>query len=209
MPRTADPILVATSSTHKAAELREVLSPVMRRELRTLADLDVPAPSDDIEIHDSFHANAVAKARYFARVTGLTVVSDDSGIVVDALDGLPGVRSKRFCGRTDLKGEALDNANNALLLERLAYTPADHRTAHYTCVAVWLEPERPPLSTLATVTGRIADTPAGDNGFGYDPIFSFPPLGVTFAQLDAATKNLHSHRGRAFRALAATVPNPK
>lgn len=189
MPRTPDPILVATSSAHKAAELREVLSSVMRRELRTLADLDVPSPPEDIEIHDSFHANAVAKARYFARLTGLTVLSDDSGIVVDALDGLPGVRSKRFCSRTELKGEALDLANNALLLERLADTPAQHRTAHYACAAVWLDPARPPLCTLATVTGRIADAPAGDNGFGYDPIFSFPPLGVTFAQLDAATKN--------------------
>lgn len=205
MPRTPDPILVATTSAHKAAELREVLLPVMRRELRTLAELDVPPPPEDIEIHDSFHANAVAKARYFARLTGLTVVSDDSGIVVDALGGLPGVRSKRLCGRIDLKGEALDHANNAMLLERLADTPAERRTAHYTCAAVWLEPERPPLCTLATVTGRIADAPAGDNGFGYDPIFAFPPLGVTFAQLDAATKNRHSHRGRAFRALAAAV----
>lgn len=205
MPQTPAPILVATSSAHKAAELRGILAPTLDRELRTLADLDVPAPSEEIEIHDTFHANAVAKARYFARITGLTVVSDDSGIVVHALGGLPGVRSKRFCGRTDLQGDALDHANNALLLERIADVPAERRTAHYTCAAVWLDAERLPLCTIATVTGRIAEAPAGDAGFGYDPIFFFPPLGVTFAQLDTATKNHYSHRGCAFRALAAAI----
>lgn len=205
MRRAPHPILIATNSADKAAELRAILAPVLQHELRTLAELDVPPPEDDIEIHHSFRANAIAKARYFAGVTGMTVMSDDSGIVVHALGGLPGVHSKRFSRRTDLHGRALDHANNTLLLDRLVHMPAEDRTAHYTCAAVWLEPDHAPVCTLATVTGEIAHAPAGTAGFGYDPIFFFPPLDRTFAQLAPSVKNQHSHRGRAIRALAASL----
>lgn len=207
MPKPLEAILLATRSADKANEVRAILSAGATHEIRTLSELGVrPTPAEDgLEVHESFLANALAKARYFARLTGRPVLTDDSGIVVDALGGAPGVRSKRFAGRSDLAGLDLDHANNDLLLERLHGIPPNQRAAHYACAAVYLELGQPPLFAIATVTGTIALEPIGHSGFGYDPIFFFPPLGLTFAQLDDGAKNRHSHRGRAFRALAATA----
>lgn len=199
------PLLLATRSTDKAREVREILAPLVARPIRTLDELGIPPADaeDHIEIHDTFRANAIAKAEYFARLTALTVLSDDSGIAVDALGGEPGVRSRRFSGRPDLAGPDLDAANNARLLDRLRGVPQPRRSAHYLCAAALLAPGRTPAIALGAVSGLIAPAPDGRHGFGYDPLFLFPPLGLTFGRLSPRQKHDFSHRGRAFRALAA------
>jgi XTP/dITP diphosphohydrolase len=173
----------------------------------TLDDAGLPAiPDEDhLERFHTFAGNALAKAEHFSRRSGLPVIADDSGLCVDALAGLPGVRSRRFSGRDDLQGEDLDRANNQTLLDRLHGVPATARTAHYVCVAVLLWPGAPPATALGSVSGFILDAPAGNRGFGYDPLFLLPELGRSFAQVDAATKHRFSHRGRAFRALAPII----
>jgi XTP/dITP diphosphohydrolase len=199
------PLLVATRSSDKAREIRQILGPLLQRELITLADLALEeSPAEDqLEVHTTFRDNAIAKASHFHALTDLDVLADDSGIAVDFLGGAPGVYSKRFSGRMDLSGVALDNANNQLLLQRLVGLPAPERGAHYACAAVLLYAGRCPVAALGSVSGRIVTEPAGTAGFGYDPLFFYPPLARTFAEIDPATKNLHSHRSRAFRALAA------
>ena len=200
-----EPLLLATRSDDKAREVREILTPLVARSIRTLAELGIPASDaeEHIEVHDTFRANALAKAEYFARLTALPVLSDDSGIAVDALGGQPGVRSRRFSGRRDLSGPGLDAANNARLLERLRDVPEPRRGAYYLCAAALVAPGHTPVVALGSVSGRIAVAPDGRHGFGYDPLFFFPPLGLTFGRLSPRLKHDFSHRGRAFRALAA------
>jgi XTP/dITP diphosphohydrolase len=200
-------LLVATRSAHKLREIREILRPARTLELIDLDDAGVaPLPDEDaIEAFDSFRENALAKARYFAQRARLPTLADDSGIVVHALGGEPGVRSRRFAARTDLSGLALDDANNALLLERLQRVPDRARTAHYVCAAALALPNGPNATAIGTCSGQILHAPAGTAGFGYDPLFFMPEIGVTFAQLDAHAKHRYSHRARALRALLAIL----
>jgi XTP/dITP diphosphohydrolase len=199
------PLLVATRSSDKAREIRQILGPLLQRDLITLADLALEESpvEDQLEIHTTFRDNAFAKATHFHSLTGYDIIADDSGIAVDILGGEPGVHSKRFSGRMDLTGVALDTANNQLLLQRLDRRPIHERSAHYACAAVLVCSGRSPIAALGSVSGRIAYDPAGTAGFGYDPIFFYPPLSRTFAEIDPATKNMLSHRARAFRALTA------
>jgi XTP/dITP diphosphohydrolase len=199
-------LLLATRSPHKADEIRSILGPLGYC-LETLAERGVaPDPSEDaIETHATFRDNAEAKARWFAVRTRAVVLADDSGLRVDALDGEPGVRTKRFSGRADLSGQALDDANNALLLERLREVPDERRTARYVCCAAVAWPDGRTLAASGTVHGRIAREPAGLGGFGYDPLFFVPALGARFAEVEPGAKNAMSHRSRAFRALAAAL----
>lgn len=200
------PLLLATRSVHKAREIARLLAP-LGLEVVTLEDLGVdPAPEEDtIEAHETFRANAIAKARYFAAALSRIALADDSGLRVDALDGAPGVRTKRFSGRTDLEGRALDHANNALLLEKLEAVPEERRGARYVCSAAVAWPDGRAVATAGTVSGRIADEPRGEAGFGYDPLFHVPELGARFAEVSAERKNAISHRARAFRALATVL----
>lgn len=200
-------LLLATRSDDKAREIRAILGPLFPRPIRTLADLGIPEyPDEDaIESESTFRANALAKARYFHSLTGLDTLADDSGIQVDALGGAPGVRSRRFSGAS-LRGRELDRANNDTLLDVLALTPPARRGARYTCAAVLLLRDQPPLTALASTSGRILSQPRGNGGFGYDPLFLLPPLDRTFAEIPASAKHRVSHRGRAFRALAAAFP---
>ncbi|HSH46308.1 MAG TPA: non-canonical purine NTP pyrophosphatase, partial [Longimicrobiales bacterium] len=124
MPSARSTLLLATRSGHKADEIRKILDPLGLR-VETLADRGIEPLDEEegVEAFETFRENAVAKARYFARRADATVLADDSGLRVDALDGAPGVRTKRFSGRSDLEGQALDDANNALLLERLNGVP--------------------------------------------------------------------------------------
>lgn len=199
-------LVLATRSAHKAREIGQILAP-LELEVVTLADLGIePAPEEDtIEVHDTFAANALAKARFFAARLGRVALADDSGLRVDALDGAPGVHTKRFSGRTDLQGQALDDANNALLLEKLAGVDEDERGARYVCCAAMAWPDGRSLSAAGTVPGRIATEPRGKGGFGYDPLFHVPRLGARFADVSPEAKNAISHRSRAFRALAAAL----
>src|SRR5690606_7915072 len=122
----------------------------------------------------------------------------DSGLCVDALEGEPGVRSKRFSGRSNLRGQALDDANNAHLLQRLQHVAVPDRTARYVCVIALVTPWSEEVFR-GTVEGAILESPRGEGGFGYDPLFYVPHLDATFAEVPADTKNHHSHRGDAFR----------
>ncbi len=199
-------LVLATRSAHKAAEIERILAP-LGIHVQTLAELGVqPLEEEDaIEIHDTFRANAAAKAIYFASRLQRPVLADDSGLRVDALGGEPGVRTKRFSGRDDLSGSELDRANNALLLQRLDGVPDERRGARYVCAAVLGWSDGRTLCATGTVTGRIAPTPAGRAGFGYDPLFFVPTLGARFAEVDPAAKDAMSHRARAFRALASAL----
>ena len=135
-------------------------------------------------------------------MSGLPTLADDSGLRVDALDGAPGVWSKRFSGRNDLSGQELDDANNAKLMSELR--GQENRLASYACAAAWVN-GREELVAMGETSGRIVDEPSGDNGFGYDPYFFSTELGKTFGDAATAEKQVVSHRGRAFRALAAAL----
>jgi XTP/dITP diphosphohydrolase len=194
-------LLVATRSSHKLRELRELLGP-LRAELVDLDD--VGAEGEAIEDGDTFEANAARKARFYATLTGLATLADDSGLEVDALGGGPGVHTKRYSG-----DDATDETNNVKLLGALSGLELAARRARYRCVLTLVLPEeRGPRGghrvrlTRGTCSGRIATEPRGNGGFGYDPIFEpaqEPPGGRTLGQWSAAAKNTISHRGRAAR----------
>lgn len=197
-------LLLATRSPHKAREIRRILADdVPDLKLVDLEDVGIPYdPSEEeIEAFESFRENAAAKARHFRRLSGLATVADDSGLAVDALNGAPGVHSKRFAPDRGLKGEARDRANNRHLLDHLEGVAPEERTARYVCVAVLDRGEGDPVSFRGEAPGRILDEPRGDQGFGYDPLFFDDELGRTFAQISREEKNARSHRGKAFRAL--------
>lgn len=195
--------LLATRSQGKLRELRPLFA-AHRIALIDLDEADIAetAAEDVLEVFDSFEENALAKARYFHQVSGLPTFTDDSGIAVDALGGAPGVLSKRWSRRTDLSGQALDDENNRLLLERLR-GHADRR-AEYVCAAAFVD-DRVALVERGVVAGTIVDVPRGAHGFGYDPFFVSDELKKTFGEAARAEKEVVSHRGRAFRALLARV----
>jgi XTP/dITP diphosphohydrolase len=195
-------LLIATHSTHKLAELRELLH-LDRADLVSLDDVGIADEPD--ETGETFETNARIKARFGARRTGLPTLADDSGLEVDALNGAPGVRTRRYAGP-----DATDDDNNRKLLAALDAVPSDRRGARYVCVLALALPERDaadraavPIRTVrGTCRGRIATKPRGSNGFGYDPIFEpegEPPGGRTFGQWPPAEKHAVSHRGRAAR----------
>ncbi len=169
-----------------------------------LPELDIAesADEDELERFATFEENAMAKARYFHERTRLPVVADDSGLEVEALGRRPSVRSKRWSGRADLSGQALDDANNALLVQSLRDV-ADRR-ARYVCVAAYVD-SRHSLLRRGEAAGIILDEPRGAGGFGYDPYFVLAGTGRTFAELSVSEKEQLSHRGRAFSALIRAI----
>lgn len=194
------PWVLATRNAGKLRELRALLAdegiPVI-----DLSDAGVaPSPAeDDVECFETFQENALAKARWFsAQLPGRVVVADDSGLEVLALSGAPGVRSRRWSGRADLAGAALDVSNNEKLVASLRGI-ADRR-ARFVCAAAWIG-DRVEVVTLGHVDGTIVDTPSGAQGFGYDPHFMVDELGMTLADASVAEKQQVSHRGRAFMSL--------
>ena len=197
-------LLVATRSVHKLRELRELLD-LRATELVSLDDLGVPG--DPTETGRTFETNAAIKARFGARATGLPTLADDSGLEVEALEGGPGVRTRRYAG-----ADATDADNNRKLLDALRGLPPERRRARYVCVLALGLPDRAgPLGGLrlvlarGTCRGRIAREPSGSGGFGYDPIFepvSEPPGGRTLGLWTPAEKHAISHRAGAARRLA-------
>ena len=200
----ASEILLATRSPDKAAEITELLAGSARVHLVTLKDLGIAADpaEDDVEQHHTFIANAIAKAEYFATRTHRTVLADDSGLMVQALGGLPGVRTKRFASDHGVVRPDNDEANNDLLLDRLRDVPDTDRGAAYVCAAALVTPAGDTVASIGTCAGEIGRKRRGTGGFGYDPLFYFPQLRVTFAELTRSQKNAYSHRAKAFRALA-------
>ena len=195
-------LLVATRSVHKLRELRELLH-LAAGALVSLDDLGIPG--DPEETGATFRTNAAIKARFGARASGLPTLADDSGLEVDALDGGPGVRTRRYAAE-----DATDTQNNERLLVALAGLPPERRGARYVCVLALAVPGEdtgprgalPMIFTRGTCRGRIATTPLGTGGFGYDPIFeprSEPPGGRTLGLWTPAEKHAISHRARAAR----------
>jgi XTP/dITP diphosphohydrolase len=198
-------LLIATRNRGKQAEFRAALdSPditVVFPDDLGLAETDEESA---LEVHDTFAANAHAKAAWFAALAGVPALADDSGLEVDALDGAPGVRSKRFACAT---GSAADvtAANNALLLKRLRGVPTDARGAQFRCALSLVGLADEEIRAGGVVRGRIVEAPCGNAGFGYDPLFFSDELGCTFGEADAAAKHRVSHRGRAIRAIAQVL----
>jgi XTP/dITP diphosphohydrolase len=200
---TARPcLLVATHSAHKLAELRELLQ-LEHGEFIGLDEAGIEDEPD--ETGTTFETNARIKARFGARRTGLPTLADDSGLEVEALDGRPGFRTRRYAGPN-----ATDADNNAKLLADLNGLPPELRGARYVCVLALALPQAnadptdavPIRSVRGTTRGRIATEPRGSGGFGYDPIFEpegEPPGGRTFGQWSPGEKHAVSHRGRAAR----------
>ena len=199
-------LLLATRSAHKAREVARILEDRGERfRLVTLEDAGISwSPVEEsLEPFDTFEENAASKARYFARLSGLPTVADDSGIEVDALGGRPGVRTKRFAPSGRYPGLPRDEANNRYLLDRLDHVPKSGRGARYVCVASFIDPVGGETAHFrGEAPGRILREGRGAGGFGYDPIFLDDELGRTFAELTDAEKNARSHRGKAFRELA-------
>jgi XTP/dITP diphosphohydrolase len=189
-------LLLASRNPKKLAELRRILAPALP-DVEVLG-LDAVAPYDELpETGATFADNALLKAREGHRYTGLVTVADDSGLTVDALNGMPGVLSARWAGR---HGD--DTANLQLVLAQLADTPDERLGAAFVC-AVALVGAGDEVVVHGRMPGRVIREPRGDNGFGYDPIFVPTGYEVTSAELPSADKDAISHRGQALRALAA------
>lgn len=197
-------ILLATRSLGKLHELHPLFAAagIEVEDLGAAGIAERAEEEEAIEQHETFEENALAKARYFfERSGGRPTVADDSGLEVLALGGRPGVRTKRWSGRTDLAGRALDAANNAKLLEALA--GHTDRRARYVCVAAYVDAHQS-RTFRGETSGTILHTPRGTGGFGYDPLFESDDIpGYTFAEIDREAKERVSHRGRAFAQLVA------
>lgn len=191
-------IVLATTNRHKAGEIAALLAPF---------GIEVEVPPDlpeVVEDGETFAENARLKARSAARATGRSALADDSGLVVDALGGEPGIHSARFAGPG-----ATDAANNDILIERLTALGAADPRAAFVCHAVVVDPEGRVLAEAAgTVDGVIRWPALGGGGFGYDPLFHHPPSGCRLSELSPEAKNALSHRGQALRALGAALMSP-
>ena len=202
-------IIVATGNPHKVQEIREILA-VHGFRVLSLTDVGaegIPEPEED---GDTFAHNARIKATQYARAINRMVLADDSGLAVDALGGAPGVFSARWSG-LGVTREERDNANNKKLLEELASTPADRRTARFICAMCLSAANGSVIAeTVGEFHGSIGTNARGVNGFGYDPLFVVDANGQTSAELTSQQKNDRSHRGAATRAMAkflATHPS--
>jgi XTP/dITP diphosphohydrolase len=191
-------LVLATRNAAKLDELRRILAPLVPVEVVGLGD--VPGYAEVPETGATFEDNALIKAREAAARTGLPAVADDSGLAVDALNGMPGVLSARWAGRA-----ASDENNLRLVLEQVADVPDERRGAAFVCAAVLVTPDGTEQVVRGTVTGTLRRDPRGTNGFGYDPIFVPAGETRTTAEMAPAEKDAISHRGKAFRALAPLV----
>jgi len=192
-------VLLATRNPHKLAELRRILADV-QPDLRVIG-LDDAAPYDEVpETAATFADNALTKARVGALATGLITVADDSGLAVDALNGMPGVLSARWSGR---HGD--DAANLQLLLDQIVDVPDGRRGAAFVCAAALATPSGGQVVVEGQMPGRLVRQPRGHNGFGYDPIFVAEGKTLTNGELPPAEKDAISHRGKAMRAIAPHI----
>ena len=184
-------LVMASGNAHKAAEIREILSAHMIEQRPSwVGEVDENA--------ETLAGNARLKARAICEATGTAAVADDTGLEVDALGGLPGVRSARFAGDS-----ATDEENLRKLLKSLEAVPSDERGARFRTVAIVAFPDGKELVTEGVANGMIAEVPRGNGGFGYDSLFvPDEGTGLSFAEMSEMEKNLISHRGKAFRSLA-------
>jgi XTP/dITP diphosphohydrolase len=191
IPGAGPIVVIATKNSGKSAEIKGVLKdfPVLLKDLNDFGPLSEP-----VEDGATFEENAYKKASFTARVLGLPALADDSGLEVQALAGAPGIHSARYAGHG-----ATDSDNNAKLLKALSGKA--NRKARFCCVLSLAVPSGAALTYEASCEGLILDSARGDNGFGYDPLFLYPPLGKTFAEMSTEQKLSVSHRGMALREL--------
>jgi XTP/dITP diphosphohydrolase len=202
MAFTAPVLVLGTTNAGKLRELAALLEP-HAISCRSLAD--EPRAVDVEETGSTFAENAALKAGQQARELHAWVLAEDSGLVVPALGGAPGIFSARFAGAGNADGRA-DERNNALLLERLARHHGADRAAHYACHAALADPSGTIVATaFGTCGGLIATAPQGDGGFGYDPLFIVPEYHRTFGELSPAVKAVISHRARAMRGIMPAI----
>ncbi len=185
-------LVLATNNRDKVAEIKELLQdlPVEILTLQEYPDLVMPE-----EDRSTFAGNAAKKAEAVSRHSGEIALADDSGLEVDALEGRPGVWSARYAGK-----DADAAANNRLLLEELKLVPPERRTARFKCAIAVALPGRKTEIVEGSCPGKIAESLKGQDGFGYDPLFIYEPIGLTFAQMSRDKKNKVSHRGKALQA---------
>jgi XTP/dITP diphosphohydrolase len=198
-------VFLASRNAKKLEEMRRILAEAMSdhggHDIEVLGLDDVPAYDEPVEDRPTFAGNALLKARAALAATGLPSVADDSGLCVDALNGMPGVLSARWSGQPKS-----DERNNLLLLQQLADVPDERRGAHFTCAVAFCTPGHDELVVDGRMDGRVIRETRGSGGFGYDVLFEaveFP--GRTTAELDPADKDSVSHRGRALREIAPQI----
>jgi XTP/dITP diphosphohydrolase len=196
-------ILVASTNPGKLKELREMLG----GDIEWVNLSDFPGIPEIEEDGATFAENARKKALGYAKATGLWTLADDSGLVVDAIGGQPGVKSARFAGAKDKDRKIIDRKNIEKLLALLNNVPKEKRTARFVCCLCLASPEDVLIETSGKLEGLIINEPAGENGFGYDPVFFVPSRNKTVAQLDSVEKNAISHRGNAIRKLKPLLQN--
>jgi XTP/dITP diphosphohydrolase len=192
-------LVLATANPHKVTELSRILE-AGHVDVRLASLTDFPGAPDVPETGATFAENALLKAHAIAQFTGRPAVADDSGLCVDALNGMPGVLSARWSGK---HGD--DAANLDLVLAQLADLPDDRRGAQFVCVAALTLPDGREHVSEGVVAGRLIREPRGRNGFGYDPIFVPASSDITTAEMDPADKDRISHRGKALRGLAPVI----
>lgn len=194
---TGHQVVLATRNAGKLAELRRMVSVMAEaRQIQILGLTDVAAYPEPAETERTFEGNALIKARACVAATGLPALADDSGLAVDVLNQMPGVRSARWAGPG-----ASDEENNALLLRQLADVPVAERSARFVCAMALVLPNGTEHVRLGEMRGRLAVSPAGHNGFGYDPLFVAEGNTMTNGELEPSVKDAISHRGCAVRAI--------
>lgn len=190
-------LIVASNNLNKIQEIKEIIGDLGIQVLGLSEVGDFP---EVVEDGDTFQANAKKKAVEIAKLTGELVLADDSGLEVDALDGAPGVHSARFAGKP-----RSDQRNNELLLSRLGDLPLEKRGAQFRCVMALATPEGKVEFSEGICRGVITFAPRGSTGFGYDPLFLVPELGLTFAELGPEVKNTISHRSLAMQGILKII----
>ena len=192
-------VLLATHNQGKLVELRRILEP-LASSVEVLGLDEVGVVDEPVETEPTFAGNALLKARAAVASTDLPALADDSGLCVDALNGMPGVLSARWSGR--VKDDA---ANNELLLAQLRDVPLSRRGAEFRCAVAFVQPDGTEIVEQGVMRGRLLATPRGSGGFGYDPLFVADGWELTTAELTAEDKDAISHRGMALRAIAPAV----
>jgi len=200
-------IFLASGNTKKIHEMQRILAEHVP-DVEVLGTADVEGYVEPVEDQPTFEGNALLKARAGVAATGLPSVADDSGLCVDALNGMPGVLSARWSGRQQSDKRGQDEHNNALLLDQLHDVPDERRGAHFACAVAWVMPDGRERVVGGRMDGRIIREVRGTGGFGYDVVFvavEHDAEGLTSAELEPGEKDRISHRGRALRALAPQV----
>ena len=199
---TSRRVVLASRNAKKLAELRRILDNLLAG--NAVLGLDDVTPFDEpAETEPTFEGNALLKARACLAATGLPSLADDSGLCVDALNGMPGVLSARWSGVA--KDDGVDAANNALLLSQLGDVPDERRGATFRCAMAFCTPDGVEIIETGEMRGRILRAEQGGGGFGYDPLFAADGYDVSTAELSPAAKDLISHRGHALAAIAPHV----